>query len=161
MTLSFLKGFLSERVSERLNFINAEAVAKELGITVEKAESSDCGGYANLIRTTISKGSESTTIHGTVFDANRIAFTHFLGYELDIEPKGTILFIKNKDVPGVVGKVGTILGECGVNISAYLLSRKKDGFALGAIRIDNKVTAEAFDTLKELEEVVFLQHIHY
>ena len=161
LTLSFLKGFLSERVSERLNFINAEAVAKELDITVEKTESSDCGGYANLIRTTISKGNESTTIHGTVFDANRIAFTHFLGYDLDIEPKGTILFIKNIDVPGVVGKAGTILGDCGVNISAYLLSRKKDGFALGAIRIDNEVSSEAFDTLKELEEVVFLQHIHY
>ena len=161
LTSSFLKGFLSERVSERLNFINAEVVAKELDITVEKTESSDCGGYANLIRTTVSNGNESITIHGTVFDSNRIAFTHFLGYDLDIEPKGTILFIKNKDIPGVVGKVGTILGECGVNISAYLLSRKKDGFALGAIRIDNEVPSEVFDTLKELEEVVFLQHIHY
>ncbi len=161
LTLSFLKGFLSKRVSERLNFINAEAIAKELGITVEKAESSDSGGYANLIRTTVSKGDKSTTIHGTVFDENRIAFTHFLGYDLDIEPRGTILFIKNKDVPGVVGKVGTILGECGVNISVYLLSRKKDGFALGAIRVDNEVSTETFAALKELEEIVILQQIHY
>ena len=161
LTLSFLKGFLMERISERLNFINAEAIAKELGITVEKTKSSDCGGYANLIRTTVSKGNETTSIHGTVFDANRLAFTHFLGYDLDIEPRGTILFIKNKDVPGVIGKVGTILGECGVNISVYLLSRKKDGFALGAIRIDNEVSNKAIDALKELEEVIFLQHIHY
>ena len=80
---------------------------------------------------------------------------------MDIEPRGTILFIKNKDVPGVVGKVGTILGECGVNIGVYLLSRKKDGFAMGAIRVDNEVSAETFDALKELEEVIFLQQIHY
>ena len=116
---------------------------------------------SQLRRVTVSRGDESTTIHGTVFDVNRIAFTHFLGYDLDIEPKGTILFIKNKDVPGVVGKVGTILGECGVNINGYLLSRKKDGFALGAIRIDNEVSNKAIDALKELEEVIFLQHIHY
>ena len=84
-----------------------------------------------------------------------------MGYDLDVEPRGTILFIKNKDIPGVVGKVGTILGECGVNISVYLLSRKKDGFALGAVRIDNEVSKKAIDALKELEEVIFLQHIHY
>jgi D-3-phosphoglycerate dehydrogenase len=161
ITLSFLKGFLSNRVSERLNFINAESVATELGITVEKSESTDSGGYSNLIRTTVKKGNVSTVIHGTVFEDNRLTFVHFLGYDLDIEPRGTILFLKNIDVPGVVGKVGTILGKNEINIGVYLLSRKKDGVAICAIRVDHKITGDTFDELKELEEVVFLKQIRY
>jgi len=161
ITLSFLKGFLSNRVSERLNFINAETVATELGITVEKSMSTDSGGYSNLIRTTVKKGNVSTVIHGTVFEDNRQTFVHFLGYDLDIEPRGTILFLKNNDVPGVVGKVGTILGKNEINIGVYLLSRKKDGVSLSAIRVDHEITSDTFDELKELEEVVFLNQIRY
>jgi len=161
LTLSFLKGFLSRRVSERLNLINAETIANDMGITIEKGESSDTGGYTNLIRTTVVMKDSSSSIHGTVFDSNRVSFVRFMGYDLDIEPRGTILFIKNKDVPGVVGKVGMLLGESRVNIGIYLLSRKEDGFAMSAIRVDNEISEETFDTLKELEEIVFLQQIQY
>ena len=161
LTLSFLNGFLSKRVSERLNFINAEAIAKELGITVEKTESSDSGGYANLIRTTVSKGDKSTSIHGTVFDANRIAFTHFLGYDLDIEPRGTILFIKNKDVPGAIGKIGTVLGEKNINILGYLLSKVEDkDFAYSIIRIDNKIPEEIISILLEIEDLIEIKQLN-
>ena len=161
ITLSFLKGFLEDRVSERLNFINAEAVATELGITIIKTKSSDTGGYSNILRTSVNSSSGGNEINGTVFDSQKLAFVHFMGYELDIEPRGNILFIKNKDVPGVVGKVGTLLGKGKVNIGLYLLSRKKDGFALGAIRIDSEIPPKIFKSLNDLEEVIFLQQIQY
>ena len=65
------------------------------------------------------------TVSGSVFGTNFIRITDIMGFKVDLEPKGKMLFIKNRDIPGVVGKVGTVLGEENVNISGYLLSKIK------------------------------------
>ena len=114
--LAFLKGLLKDRVPERVNYINAETLAVELRISIEYSYTNDSGSYTNLIRTRVTGKSDPTKIAGSIFEGNRIRLVNILGYEMDITPYGTMLFTRNDDVPGVIGKVGTMLGEANINI---------------------------------------------
>jgi len=160
-TLAFLKGLLSARIPDRVNYINAETLAVGLGIRIEHSYTSDSGGYTNLIRTKVTGAEGTTQINGSVFEGKRLRLVNILGYEMDITPRGTMLFARNKDVPGVIGKVGTTLGAADVNIGAYLLSRDSaDGEAFAVIRVDNEVPNDVLAALADLPEIVSIQQIH-
>jgi len=162
VTLAFLKGVLSSRIPERVNYINAEALAIDLGIQIEHSTTSDSGSYTNLIRSNVSGDNGSHEIHGSIFEGKRMRLVNILGYEMDITPRGTMLFSRNKDVPGVIGKVGTALGEANVNIGGYLLSRDmNDGEAFAVIRVDNEVSDEVISKLTDLPEILSVQQIHF
>ncbi len=159
--LAFIKGLLADRVPERVNYINAETLAIDLGIKIEHSYSSDSGAYTNIIRTVVSSAKETNEIHGSIFEGKRLRLVNIFGYEMDITPRGTMLFARNKDVPGVIGKVGTALGRAKVNIGAYLLSRDAMGQqAFAVIRVDNPVPDEILKTLIALDEITYLQQIH-
>ena len=79
---------------------------------------------------------------------------------MEVTPKGAMLFIENVDVPGVIGRVGTLLGNRDINIAAYLLSRKnQNGKAFAVIRIDDSVDIEDLNELRKLKEVEKVQYI--
>jgi predicted amino acid-binding ACT domain protein len=78
-------------------------------------------------------------------------FEQFNGFKIDVDPKGKMIIMKNKDIPGVVGKVGNILGENGINISDFRLSRGKEGTALAVILIDEKANSKVISELDNLE----------
>ena len=159
--LAFLKGLLKGRVPDRVNYINAETLAVELGIKIEYSYSSDCGTYTNLIRTKVQGELVSNEIHGSIFEGKRIRLVNILGYEIDVTPYGTMLFARNKDVPGVIGKVGTMLGEAKINIGAYLLSREmNNGEAFAVMRVDNSVPEDILLKLEELPEILSVQQLH-
>lgn len=159
--LAFLKGFLSSRIPDRVNYINAETLAVDLGIKVGHSYTSDSGAYTNLIRTTVIGSNNTNKIHGSVFEGKRLRLVNILGFEMDITPRGTMLFARNKDVPGVIGKVGTSLGAAKINIGAYLLSRDSaDGEAFAVIRVDNEVPDEVLSILADIQEILSIQQIH-
>ena len=159
--LAFLKGLLNGRVPDRVNYINAETLAVELGIQIEYSYSSDCGTYTNLIRTKVQGALVANEIHGSIFEGKRIRLVNILGYEIDVTPYGTMLFARNKDVPGVIGKVGTMLGEAKINIGAYLLSREmNNGEAFAVLRVDNSVPEDILLKLEELPEILSVQQLH-
>ena len=103
----------------------------------------------------------SNEIHGSIFEGKRIRLVNILGYEIDVTPYGTMLFARNKDVPGVIGKVGTMLGEAKINIGAYLLSREmNNGEAFAVLRVDNSVPEDILLKLEELPEILSVQQLH-
>jgi len=161
--LSFLKGLLKDRVSDRVNYINAKSLAVELGIDIEHSNSTDSGSYTNLIRTTVLGESTTSDIHGSIFQGNQKKLVNILGYEIDITPHGTLVFIQNKDVPGIIGKVGTMLGRASINIGAYFLSREfrdwNDGKAFGVIRVDNPVPEDVMENLQQLPEIYSVRQL--
>ena len=115
----------------------------------------------NLIRTKVQGELVSNEIHGSIFEGKRIRLVNILGYEIDVTPYGTMLFARNKDVPGVIGKVGTMLGEAKINIGAYLLSREmNNGEAFAVMRVDNSVPEDILLKLEELPEILSVQQIH-
>ena len=84
-----------------------------------------------------------------------------MGFEVDLKPKGRMLFVKNKDVPGVIGKVGTILGLEKVNISGYLLSKVEEkNFAYSIIKVDNEISNETVSNLLEIDELIEIRQLN-
>ena len=159
--LAFLKGLLKNRVPDRVNYINAESIAIELGISIEHSFTNDSGPYTNLIRSRVSAELGATRIGGSVFDGNRIRLVNILGYEMEVNPFGTMLFMRNNDVPGVIGSVGYTLGKANINIGAYLLSREmKEGEAFSVIRVDNTLSEKALNDLRSIPQIISVQQLH-
>ena len=158
--LAFLKGLLKNRVPDRVNYINAESIAIELGISIEHSFTNDSGPYTNLIRSRVSAELGATRIGGSVFDGNRIRLVNILGYEMEVNPYGTMLFMRNNDVPGVIGSVGYTLGKANINIGAYLLSREmKEGEAFSVVRVDNTLSEKVLDDLRSIPQIISVQQL--
>ena len=161
VALAFLKGLLKNRVPDRVNYINAESIAIELGISIEHSFTNDSGSYTNLIRSRVSNELGATRIGGSVFDGNRIRLVNILGYEMEVNPYGTMLFMRNNDVPGVIGSVGYTLGKAEINIGAYLLSREmKEGEAFSVVRVDSRLSDKVLDDLRSIPQIISVQQLH-
>ena len=161
LALAFLKGLLSSRIPDRVNYINAETLAVDLGISIEHSYTNDSGSYTNLIRTKVSGDSEPTRIAGSIFEGDHPRLVNILGYEMDLKPYGTMLFTRNKDVPGVIGSVGTLLGNANINIGGYFLSREmNEDEAFSVIRVDSKISEEILVELQKLPEILSIQQLH-
>ena len=86
---------------------------------------------------------------------------NIFGYKMEVNPNGTLLFVQNDDVPGVIGKVGTLLGDNKINIAAYLLSREKNkNLAFAVIRLDDFIGPEIIYSLSGIEELKFVRQIN-
>ena len=159
VALAFLKGFLASRIPDRINYINSEALAIDLGIKIEHSYTNDSGSYTNLIRTRVSRENEATRIAGSIFDQNKPRLVNILGFDIDVEPAGFMLFAINDDVPGVIGKVGSVLGESKINISGYILSRIENNRAFSVIRVESVIPKETLDLILEIPEINSLQQL--
>ncbi len=118
-------GVLSVSSGSSVNYVSANFIAKEKGIELSTKALTNSSGYKNkvTIKITTSKGVKN--ISGTVFGEDVQRVVDLDGFKIDVDPKGKMIIMKNKDIPGVVGKVGNILGENGINISDFRLSRGK------------------------------------
>ena len=157
--LSFLRSLLESRVPERVNYINADAIAKELGIEVNLNYSTTDSNYSNMVSTTV-KSDKEVLLDGSVFDDNSPRLVNILGYKMEVNIDGALLFVQNDDVPGVIGKVGTLLGDNNINISAYLLSKEKNkNLAFAVIRLDEFISPEIIKILNGIEELKVVHQI--
>ena len=159
IALSFLKGFLNRRIPERVNYINSEALAIELGIKIEHSYTNDSFSYTNLIRTRVSGHAAPTRIAGSIFGHNQPRLINILGYDIDVTPYGCLLLTKNIDIPGVIGKIGTILGKHKINISGYILSKTDKGQAFSVIRVENFISDETIQEIINLKEIISVQQV--
>ena len=158
--LSFLRSLLQKRVPERVNYINADVIAKELGMEVSINFSTSNSNYSNLISAIVISDKE-VLIEGSVFDDNLPRLVNIFGYKMEVNPNGTLLFVQNDDVPGVIGKVGTLLGNNKINIAAYLLSREKNkNLAFAVIRLDDAIKSNIINMLKNIKELKFVHQIN-
>ena len=155
ITLAFLKGLLHEIHGSTVNYINAAAVAESTGIQIEETYSHRRIDYANLISTTVRFNDSSLSIRGSLFGESLPRIIYFDGFHLDLSPEGTVLLIYNRDIPGVVGKVGTLLGNMNVNIAGYQLGRKEQSdIAIGLIRLDSDPAPEVIERISDLDKVI-------
>ena len=160
ISLAVLKGILSPNLPDRVNYINAETIAKELGLDVQSIYTLGKTNYNNIISLTVITVSNSYRIDGSIFDDNRPRLVNILGRDMEVNPKGNMLLIENMDVPGVIGQVGTFLGNRKINIAAYLLNRaSQDGMAFSVIRIDNEIEENDLQSLRELDGINWAEKI--
>jgi D-3-phosphoglycerate dehydrogenase len=139
--------------SERLNLINARAVATARGLEVAVG---DVVGIdqPGVIEVTVGSGLDSVTVAGTAPARATPRITWIEGFRVDIIPRQTLIVLGNHDVPGVIGRVGSLLGATGVNIAEYHQARlRQGGEAMAAISVDDTVTPDLRRKLLELPDV--------
>jgi D-3-phosphoglycerate dehydrogenase len=152
VTRAFLAGLLKD-VSARVNVVNAMHIAEERGIKLTTSYTQT--KRANYdIRTSVSSSNGEQTASGMVFTGGEGRITEIGSFSIEAVPSGFMLLTKNKDVPGVIGKIGTLLGEAEVNISRFYLGREaKGGEALAVIEIDSPLEEKVLADLRNLEAV--------
>ena len=127
-TVAALHGAFQGRVDETVNYVNAPVIAAERGIDVSEQRFSASRHYTNLVRIAVDADGEETEVSGTtVGPEHRLFLAGALGFDLDIELASLMAFLVYDDVPGVIGKVGTMFGDAGVNIANMAVSRTSEG----------------------------------
>jgi len=141
LTLSGLKGGFSAVVHEPVTFVNAPLLAKERGISVEESKSSQSLDFVNLIEVRAQCRGETVSVAGTLVgkrDTERLV--RIYGYDLDMAFAPVMAFLRYEDRPGIVGIVGSLLGEAGVNIANMQVARHdQGGEAVMALAVDSPI----------------------
>jgi D-3-phosphoglycerate dehydrogenase / 2-oxoglutarate reductase len=150
-------GVLSPVLShERLNLINARALAVARGIALSATEGArpENGAAAYTLTVRVSSGAEEITVTGSAHPAAAPRITRIGAFPVNVYPRGTLLILSNRDVPGVIGHVGTVLGAAQVNIAEYHQARlAQGGAALAAITVDGPVPDSVRSALLALSDV--------
>src|SRR5208282_2580640 len=120
-----LAGALNSVLDEKVNLVNAAEEAASRGIMVEETTRRRERGYPNTIEVTIADGSREFSLEGTVAQDGSPRILALDGISLEAPLEGTLLLTRNRDVPGVIGKIGTALGNLGVNIATFALGRRQ------------------------------------
>ncbi len=163
VTRSFLAGLLRD-VSARVNAVNAFLIAEERGIAVTTSYVRAGADFATGIRTRVVSNTGEQALAGTIFgfgeQTREGRITEIDGFHIEALAQGHMLVMRNRDVPGVIGRVGTILGDQGVNISRFHLGRReRGGEAMAVIETDAPVTSGALGELLGLDEVISARQI--
>lgn len=162
ITLSLMKGFLQPLSDTRVNFVNANQIMEAMGIEIHQNYTSKLEKYTNLISVKFCSEEKSLSISGTVFAKSEIRIVDFFGYKMDFEPTNNIVAIHNQDVPGMIGKIGSVLGANGINISAMQWSsNKKAGRAEAFVSVDQKASQDVLVKISELEGVLKVSQISF
>lgn len=149
LDVSAQKGLLAPMVHEPLNFVNTPLLAKERGLRLETSRSPESADYTSLVVLRMGEDVVSGTLFGPRFQPRLVGA---LGYDFDIVPEKHMLFIRNEDQPGMIGKAGSILGEHGVNIGNMAVGRGEPGSrAAMAVTVDEPVSNEVLKVLTETE----------
>jgi D-3-phosphoglycerate dehydrogenase len=144
LTVAALNGAFRDRVDQTVNYVNAPVIAAERGIEVSEQRFAASRHYTNLVRVAVSANGEEVEVSGTtVGPEHRVFLAGVLGYAIDIELAPRMALLIYDDMPGVIGRVGTMFGEAGVNIANMAVSRTKEGGkALMAFSIDTPASPE-------------------
>jgi D-3-phosphoglycerate dehydrogenase / 2-oxoglutarate reductase len=151
LTLAGLKGAFSSVMHEPVTFVNAPLLARERGIAVQESKSSQSLDYVNLVQVRAECKGETVSVAGVLVgkrDTERLVRVY--GYDLDMAFSPIMCFFRYEDRPGIVGIVGTLLGQSGVNIANMQVARHTEGGeALMGLAVDSPIPQEVLDRMVE------------
>jgi D-3-phosphoglycerate dehydrogenase / 2-oxoglutarate reductase len=161
LAVAALNGAFQGRADRPVNYVNAPLIAAERGIEVREERSRSARDYTNLVRVELRRGGSSVRVAGTTIGSDhRPWLVNILGFEIELELAPLFVLCRYDDVPGVIGRVGTLFGEAGINIAAMTVSRsRQSGKALMALTVDSapppelveRLRGEGFDDARVLE----------
>jgi D-3-phosphoglycerate dehydrogenase len=148
ITAAFAAGLLEYRLAENVNIVNAELLARERGIEIAERSSTRKGDFGTLIQTEVATDKKSYTASGTLFGNQFLRLVQLGPYHLDTFMDGIMLIFTHRDVPGLIGFIGTIFGKHQVNIAQMTVGRQvAGGEAIAVLNLDSQPPEEA---LKEV-----------
>jgi D-3-phosphoglycerate dehydrogenase / 2-oxoglutarate reductase len=154
ITTAFIKGLLAPAVGEMVNNVNAVAIAKERNIKITESKTSQVEEFAHLITAIVKAKSKSLSVSGALFANNQPRIVKIDNYYVDALPEGNMIMISNKDVPGIVGQLGTLLGKSKINIAGMTFGRQKlGGKAISLCNVDSQVPDKLINELKKSKNI--------
>ena len=154
LTAYVLVGLLSNVLGAEVNFVSAGHLASQRDIGVARTRLSRHADYTEYVEVVIGAERGDLRVAGALLGDAHPRLVRIADYHVDVVPEGTLLVLKNDDVPGVIGRVGTLLGDHGINIAGYHQARlSKGGEALAAVSVDGTVDEGVRTALLELPEV--------
>lgn len=153
LTAILLKGLLSPLL-EGVNMVNAPVVAQDRGIKIREATSDDAGEYSTRIALSVTTECQTRSVAGTLFN-NEPRIVGIKGIHIDAKLGPHMLYITNCDKPGLIGALGTTLGNAGINIATFHLGRaEQGGDAIALIEVDDEPGRAVIEQILELEHVL-------
>jgi D-3-phosphoglycerate dehydrogenase len=162
VSAAILRGLLVPMLGPELNYVSAPVVARERGIDVRETISTQPSDYRNRVAVKVRFSSGVThEVAGAVFGRRTVRLVKLNDFFLEAVPEGYILMLLNRDVPGVVGGVGTLLGQHKVNIAGLELGREKvGGQAVSLFHVDDPVPEAVLAELRKAPDVISAALIH-
>jgi D-3-phosphoglycerate dehydrogenase len=163
LTLAVIGGALGGRTEEEVNLVNAPSMAEERGIVIEEKSVSEAQDFNELIRVTVIAGGERVAVAGTAIGPNRVPhLVEVQGRRFTVELEPNVSIFRYQDLPGMIGRVGTIFGTHGINISSAAVGHTPDGDSAGedgrlaamVVTTDAAVPAEVVDEIVASEGFV-------
>jgi len=153
LSTAVLKGLLNPVLQETVNYVNAPGLAKQRGITVKEVKAAESKAFANLLIVQVTTDKGDVVVEGTLFgQEERIVSIN--GYRVDVDPRGRLLLCPHINRPGVIGTVGTILGEERINIASMQVGRTEiDGTNLMALAVEADVPDHVLARIKAVEAI--------
>lgn len=160
ITSSILKGLLQVFLQNRVNVVNAPYLAKERGIEVIESTSTETEDYANLIILEVKTDKTKGIVGGTIYGKRDPRIVKIDDYRLEAVPSGHMMVFSNKDVPGMIGKIGTILGKNNINIAGMQLGRVAPQVdAVSVVNVDSPVPEKVLNEIRSLPYIFYAKMI--
>ena len=159
-TIAAIKGFLEVSCKETITFINAPYIMKDRGIAVEESKTQQFDKFNDLVLVDVKTDLMNTIVAGSVFADGSGRVVLYDKFRLDIIPDGTFLHFRIMDRPGIIGKVGTILGSHAINIAGFGLSRQTTGEEAAFVSVDSPINDEVLGQIRAIDgmlEAVLIQ----
>jgi D-3-phosphoglycerate dehydrogenase len=152
LTRAVLKGILDPIIPESVNFVNAPTLAASRGIKVTESRTPENPTHSCLLSVRAKAPHYGREICGTIFGRDDVRIVHIDGYRVDIKPRGSMLVTEHTDRPGIIGKVGTLLGDNKVNIAGMHVGRESAGRqALMVLMVDEPIAEDILRQIKQID----------
>jgi len=162
LTLAVVKGVLNPILQEAVNYVNAPEVAKARGIIVKEIKSQDTEDFVDLLSVTVRTDKSEHRVAGTLFGKKEGRIVEIDNFRVDVDPIGWLLLIPHEDYPGMVGKVGTILGENNINITSMQVGKTTAiGTNIMIVGVEGEIKCSVLNKLKELIGIQGVKKINF
>lgn len=159
---SVLVGLISATTDEPVNLVNASLIAQQRGLKVEWSHVADSDLYPTMITTTVRHAEGEHRISGTIFGRHDLRITHIDDLLVDIVPEGILLVTEHHDRPGIIGRIGTLLGEHQINIAGMHVGRDQvGGRAMMMVKVDEPISPELMMQIRGMEGIGSAKLIYF
>ncbi len=160
ITLAALKGLLTPILNENVNYVNAPLIAKDRGIEIKVSKTSGGTEYTSLITIRIKADGKDLSVSGTLNSKKEPRIVQVDNFPMETVPEGNMLVLTNNDKPGVIGGIGMLLGQNGINIARMQFGREmQGGRAMSVVSIDSPASDEVIAKIKKLPNVLSVKQI--
>jgi D-3-phosphoglycerate dehydrogenase len=161
LTTAIIKGFLSQKLSEPVNYVNAPLLMNEKRIAINEKRTEESLIFKNLVTIEIQTDKSSRKISGTVYGLNEIRIVQIDNYSLELNPKGHMILYLNIDKPGMLATVGKILADAQINIAGLSLGRVEKGKeALTVINTDTEIPDQLLYSIESIDGISYISKVN-